>query len=93
MLRNPNLKDLYEANATAALRLPTLQFKHEQEMDALHSLLTEEDRALTRAEKALDIALGNAAPSAASGANRPEKTPDFSPSAKGGRNTASFGRS
>ena len=49
------MKDIYELNASAALRLAAAQARHDDELESLQLLLCEKTESLGRVERALDL--------------------------------------
>ena len=86
LLESPNLKDIYESNASAALRLAetrdqlkhavAAQARHDEELESLQLLLLEKTESLGRVEKALDLYQCTAAAADAHDHRRSAKIPD-----------------
>ena len=55
LVESPNLKDIYESNTSAALRLTAAQACHDEELESLQLLLREKIKSLGRVERALDL--------------------------------------
>ena len=83
LLESPNLKDVYDSNASAALRLASAQDQlktavaaHDKEQESLQLLLLEQTERLGRTEKALDLYRRTAAAAGAHDHRNNVKIPD-----------------
>ena len=76
LVGSPNLKDIYESNASAGLRLTAAQARHDEELESLQLLLREKTVSLGRVERALDMYQRTATATDAHDHRRSAKIPD-----------------